>query len=171
MASQSSQTSETRPIAFKSFKVKVKILKATSSLSKIVRDRPILRSYQSPLKTLVHNLIFKTGPFMPSHLYKTLFGHLLTHNSKQRKSRARKAKKEKDNMYGNNKEMFINTEYSLQLQIVHHYYSRVQDTTLQIDTRAIYILRWSMLQEMSSSRSGRPAKRGHISCIRLVALT
>ena len=33
--------------------------------------------------------------------------------------------------------MFIHIEYSL--QIVHCYYSGVQDTTLQIDTRAIFI--------------------------------
>ena len=51
--------------------------------------------------------------------------------------------------------MFIHIEYSLQVE-VHRYYNGVQDTTLQIDTRAIYILRQSRLQELSTSRSGRP---------------
>ena len=54
--------------------------------------------------------------------------------------------------------MFIHIKYSLQVEI-HHYYSGVQDTMLQIDTRASYILRWSGLQEPSTSRSGRPSKR------------
>ena len=30
-----------------------------------------------PFKMLVHNLIFKIGPFLPGHLCKTLFEHLL----------------------------------------------------------------------------------------------
>ena len=77
MTSQSSQMGETRPIVFKLFKVKVEILKVLSSLSKIIRDRSVLRYHQSSLKTLVHNLIFKTSSFMLGHLYKTLFEHLL----------------------------------------------------------------------------------------------
>ena len=57
--------------------------------------------------------------------------------------------------------MFIHTEYSL--QIVHYNYSGVQDTTLQIDTRVVYILRQPRLQELSTSRSGRLAKRDRMS--------
>ena len=57
--------------------------------------------------------------------------------------------------------MFIHIEYSLQVE-VHHCYSGVQDTMLQIDTRVVYILRRPRLQELSILRSGRPAKRGHI---------
>ena len=54
--------------------------------------------------------------------------------------------------------MFIHIEYSLQVE-VHCYYNGVQDTTLQIDTRVVFILRLLRLQELSTSRSGRPAKR------------
>ena len=38
IASQSSQTGETRPVVLKSFGIKVKILKASSSPFKLVRD-------------------------------------------------------------------------------------------------------------------------------------
>ena len=34
--------------------------------------------------------------------------------------------------------MFIHIEYSLEVE-VYHCYDRVQDTTLQIDTRAVFI--------------------------------
>ena len=59
--------------------------------------------------------------------------------------------------------MFIHIEYSLQTKI-HQYYNEVQDT-LQIEKKAIYILRPSGLQELSTSRSSRPAKKGHTSWI------
>ena len=39
--------------------------------------------------------------------------------------------------------IFIHIEYSLQ---VYRYYNGVQDTMLQIDKRAIYIIRWPKLQ-------------------------
>ena len=57
--------------------------------------------------------------------------------------------------------MFIHIEYSLQVE-VHRYYNGVQDTTLQIDTRVVYILRWPRLQELSAQRSGRQIKKGRI---------
>ena len=80
-------------------------------------------------------------------------------SSKQRRQRARKAKKGKTT-YMETIKMFLHNEYLLQLQIVHHYYSGVQDTILQISTKVVYILRQSRLQELSTSRSSRPAKRG-----------
>ena len=58
--------------------------------------------------------------------------------------------------------MFIHFEYSLQVEI-HHCYNEVEDTTLLIDTRVVYILRPPRLQDLSMSRSGRPAKRGCMS--------
>ena len=57
--------------------------------------------------------------------------------------------------------MFIHNEYSLQVE-VHHYYNRVQDATLLIDTRVVYILRRRRLQELFTLRLSRPAKRGHM---------
>ena len=60
IASQTSQMDETRPILLKSFKIKVKILKGSSS----------------PLKTVVHDLTFKTSSFDIRHLYNMLFKHL-----------------------------------------------------------------------------------------------
>ena len=44
---------------------------------------------------------------------------------KAKKIACAKGQKGKGNIYRNNKEMFIHTKYSLQLQIVHHYYSGV----------------------------------------------
>ena len=62
---------------------------------------------------------------------------IITYLGQQRKSRARKAKKEKDSIH--KKIMFIHIDYLLQTE-THRYYSRIQDT-LQIDTRAVYIPR------------------------------
>ena len=76
MASQSSQTGETGPIVLKLFETKVKILKSSSSSFKISRSINFEVS-SSPFKMLVRNLIFKTSSFVISHLYKTLFRHLL----------------------------------------------------------------------------------------------